>query len=264
MADWTKGKQMRVCILMGMILVLAASFLTFEWTQYYFGLVRISDPELIYSRVAKTLTSFLIFLLALSVKDDGIDASDPKRLRWCFSAIFAGDLLFLLDEVHPLFDLAAVVMFLFAHLLIIVRNGHGIRDHLRGPRTAKQRLTDILLGVLILALTYILFTATLLEHLRGSPLMVVLAVYAVVLDVSLWVGWASLRIGYFPKANAVLIAAGATCFFVGDYLVGFNLSLEPSIQRATTVFMTWVFYTPAVVLFALSGYRWNSRHAVEV
>jgi hypothetical protein len=263
MTNWTQGKWKRVCILTGMILVLASSFLTFEWSQYYFGLVRISDPELIYSRLAKTLTSLLIFLLALSVGDDGIDASDPKRLRWSFIAMFAGDLLFLLDEVNPLFDLAAVLMFLLGHLFIIFRNGHGFRDYLRGPVTAKQRTADIVFGILILVLTYLLFRFTLLEHLRGSPLLYVLAVYAVVLDVSLWVGWASLRIGYFPKVNAILIAAGATCFFVGDYLVGFNLSLEPSIQRATTVFMTWIFYTPAILLFALSGYRWDGSHTVE-
>jgi hypothetical protein len=247
---------------MGTILVLAASFLTFERSQYYFGLVRISAPELMYSRTAKTLTSFLVFLLALSVGDDGIDASDLKRLCWCFIAVFAGDLLFLLDEVNPLFDLATVVMFLVAHLLIIVRNGHGARDYLRRSSTTKQRVADILSGILIL--TYLLFTATLLAHLRGSPLLYILAAYAVVLDVSLWVGWASLRIGYFRKSNAVLVTAGATCFFLRDYLVGFNLSLEPSIWRATTVFMMWIFYAPAHVLFALVGYCWNSRRCVEV
>jgi len=43
MPDWTRGKQTRVCILLGLILCLTSSFLTFDWTQYYLGVVRISD-----------------------------------------------------------------------------------------------------------------------------------------------------------------------------------------------------------------------------
>ncbi|MFN2169191.1 MAG: hypothetical protein ACK2U9_23400, partial [Anaerolineae bacterium] len=69
----------------------------------------------------------------------------------------------------------------------------------------------------------------------------------------------ALRAGYFSRTNALLIAAGATCFFAGDYLVGFNLSLEPSLQRAATVFATWAFYAPAITLLALSGYRWGKK-----
>ena len=125
------------------------------------------------------------------------------------------------------------------------------------------RAADIGTAVAIVSLTAALFVATLLSRLQGSPMLYVLIVYAVVLDVSLWMGWASLRIGYFRRANALLIAAGATLFFVGDYLVGFNLSLQPSIERATTIFLTWVFYAPAIALFALSGYRWSRERKGE-
>lgn len=73
----------------------------------------------------------------------------------------------------------------------------------------------------------------------------------------------SLRVSYFPRINALLIALGATCFFINDYLVEFNLSLAPSLGRATTLFLTWVFYAPAITLLALNGYRWGGRRAVE-
>lgn len=259
MTDWTAGKRKRVGVLVGLILVLAASFLTFDWTQYYFDLVRLSDPELLYSRFAKTATSFLIFLLALSVGEDGIDKQDPKRLRRAFVALFAGDLLFLLDEIDPFFDLVAVIVFLAGHVLIIVRNGQGLWAHLTQGRGTRGLPGEILMGVGIVVVTVLLFAFTLLEHLRGTPLLYILIVYALFLDLSLWTGWMSLRVGYFPKTNAILIAAGATCFFVGDYMVGFNLSLGPTMQRATTLFLTWVFYAPAIALLALSGYRWTTR-----
>jgi hypothetical protein len=246
-----------------LIVALTASFLIFDWRQYFLIRVRISDPELMFSRISKTLTSFLIFLLAISVGDDGIDRTDPRKLRLCFVAIFAGDLLFLMDEIHPAFDYAAILTFLAGHVLIILRNGQGMRAYFRERPGLSSYMGDIALGVGILVFTAVLFAVTLLPFLQGSALLYVLVVYALVLDVSLWTGWTSLRVGHFPFRNAVLIAVGASCFFVGDYLVGFNLSLEPSIERATTVFMTWVFYAPAITLLALSGYRWKAKPAIQ-
>jgi hypothetical protein len=261
MPDWTKGKAKRACILLGLILVLTASFLTFDWTQYYFGLIRVSDPELMYTRITKTLTSFLIFLLALSVGDDGINEIDPVKLRRAFIAIFAGDLMFLMDEIHPAFDYVAILLFLGGQVLLVLRNGQGFRAYFRRKASIGAYAGDILLGLAIVIGTGLLFVFTLLEHLQGTPLLYIIAVYALFLDLSLWTGWTSLRAGHFPWRNALLIAIGATCFFVGDYLVGFNLSLEPSPQRATTLFFTWVFYTPAITLLALSGYRWSKKQS---
>lgn len=268
MSDWTPGKRTRVCLLLGLILLLTASFLTFDWTQYFFDVVRISDPELMYTRLAKTFTSFLIFVLALSVGDNGIDREDPTRLRRAFAAIFCGDLMFLLDEIHPAFDYVAILLFLIGHVLILLRNGHGLRAYFRRRSRPAEYAGDLLLGLLIVSITAALFALTLWDHLQGSPLLYALLVYAVFLILSLWAGWMSLRVGYFPRRNAILIAVGASCFFIGDYLVGFNLSLEPSMARATTLFLTWVFYTPAITLLALSGYRWAgervAQHAAEV
>lgn len=263
MADWTEGKGWRVLVLLGLIIFLSASFLTFDWTQYLLDQVRISDPELMYTRAAKTLTSFLVFLLAIGVGADGLGAADTRKLRYAFVAIFCGDLLFLLDELHPAFDYAAVLAFLVGQVLIILRNGQGLREYLRGKPDAGRLGRAAALGAGVLLMTAVLFVGTLLQHLRGSPMLPIIAVYAVILDLSLWTGWMTLRTGRFPRRNAILIAAGATCFFVGDYLVGFNLSLEPSLQRATTVFLTWLFYAPAITLFALSGYRWSVEGMAE-
>jgi hypothetical protein len=178
-------------------------------------------------------------------------------------AIFAGDLLFLLDEVHPAFDYAAILAFLVAHVLIIVRNGQGLRDYFRRKAGVGQYAGDIALAVGIVLVTAALFVFTLLEHLQGSPLLYALLVYALILDASLWTGWTSGRVGYFPRRNAALIAASAALFFVGDYLVGFNLSLEPSVERVITLFLTWVFYAPAITLLALSGYRWTDKRVTR-
>jgi hypothetical protein len=167
--------------------------------------------------------------------------------------------MFLMDEIHPAFDYVAILSFLGGQVLLVLRNGQGFRAYFRRKSGVGDYARDILLGVAILLVTGLLFALTLFEHLQGSPLLYVIAAYALFLDLSLWTAWTTRRAGYFPKANALLIAVGSTCFFVGDYLVGFNLSLEPSLQRAATLFLTWVFYAPAITLLALSGYRWGKR-----
>ena len=164
---------------------------------------------------------------------------------------------FLLDEIHPAFDYAAILLFLVSQVLLALRNGQGFRAYFRRKSGIVDYVGDILLALAVLVITGLLFVLTLLENLKGSPMLYVVPVYALFLDLSLWTGWMALRVRHFPKVNANLIALGATCFFIGDYLVGFNLSLEPSLRRTATLFLTWVFYAPAITLLAMSGYRWG-------
>jgi hypothetical protein len=257
MQQWSPGAARRVPVILFAVTALFASFLTFDWTQYWLGTVRLADPELMYTRITKTLTSLLVFILVFTIGGDGADPEDTKRLKRCYAAIFSGDLLFLMDELSPHFDIAAIAMFLAGHLLVIARNGRGFPAYIRGRKGLKGLLPDILSALCIVTVTVSLFIATLYDHLKGTPLLYILSGYSVVLVTSLWTGWASVRIGRLPRVNTVLIACGASCFFVGDYLVGFNLSLGATMGRATTLFLTWVFYTPAILLIALSGYRWG-------
>ena len=259
LVDWPVRQKKQVLILLGLILVLTSSFLTYEWTQYAFGVVDIADPERLYSRVTKTLTSFLVFLLAIRVGEAGINRADPVKLKRAFIAIFLGDLLFLMDEFNPFFDYLAVLAFLAGQVLLILRNGQGMRAYWRG----KQNMVgDILMGAAILVATGALFFATLYPYVKGTAFLYIIPVYALILDVALWTAWMTRKVGYFPRANSWLIMIGATCFFIGDYIVGFNLSLSPSLVRVTTLYLTWLFYAPAIILLALSGYRWGSKRMI--
>jgi len=256
LVDWTVRQKKQVLVLLGLILVLTSSFLTYEWTQYAFGIVEVTDPERLYSRLTKTLTSLLVFLLAIRVGDAGINQADPLKLKRAFFAIFLGDLLFLMDEFNPFFDYLAVLAFLAGQVLLILRNGQGLQAYWRGSR---HKLWDILLGAGILVATGALFFVTLYPSVKGTAFLYIIPVYALLLDLALWTAWMTLKVGYFPRANAWLIVIGATCFFIGDYLVGFNLSLSPSMARVTTMYLTWLFYAPAITLLALSGYRWRTE-----
>ena len=39
---------------------------------------------------------------------------------------------------------------------------------------------------------------------------------------------------------------------MGENLIRFILSLAPSMARVTTMYLTWLFYAPAIILLALS------------
>ncbi len=67
--------------------------------------------------------------------------------------------------------------------------------------------------------------------------------------------WAAVRIKFMPAGNAALAAAGLTCFFISDMLVGVHFSTQPGAMQAFCIYLTWIFYTPGLVLPALSGYK---------
>jgi len=95
--------------------------------------------------------------------------------------------------------------------------------------------------------------------LSKSPLFLLITIYAVLLSISLWMALMSLHIKFFDVKNSFLIAIGMSFFFVADFLVGFNLSLEIGTQRIVTLYLTWVFYLPALLLLSLSSYRWKNK-----
>ena len=61
--------------------------------------------------------------------------------------------------------------------------------------------------------------------------------------------------GFFPRGNAILIAAGVGCFFLSDVCVGYYRSLPRNYTMAFATYLTWIFYAPALVLTALSSYE---------
>ena len=44
-------------------------------------------------------------------------------------------------------------------------------------------------------------------------------------------------------------------FFIGDFLVGLNLSTDPGIKKMIFESLIWMFYAPALLFLAFSGYK---------
>jgi hypothetical protein len=91
-----------------------------------------------------------------------------------------------------------------------------------------------------------------LKHNR--PYFYLLTGYAVVIGASFWAALAAFKTGFFPRENAILIAAGVSCFFLSDVCVGFYRLIPKNYTLVFATYLTWVFYAPALVLTALSAY----------
>ncbi len=81
--------------------------------------------------------------------------------------------------------------------------------------------------------------------------------------VSLWMGWGTLIRSFYPRLNAWFIAIGITNFYFCDISVGLSTDLTGTTAGAILKNLVGFFYTPALVLLALSGYRWAGANYLK-
>jgi len=82
--------------------------------------------------------------------------------------------------------------------------------------------------------------------------------YGIVLSISLWAGLAANTLELLPKRNSVMVAVGMICFYCCDVLVGLDAVMEAGLPWLWANSLIWIFYIPALVLLALSCYRYNN------
>jgi hypothetical protein len=248
---WTMKRFVGTGLLLGGAVAIVASFQTYDIARYLGEITSDTNPESMYARIGKTVVSFLVLLLALTIGRNGINEADTRVLR----RAFAGDTCFFLSVVYPFFNYCGVAMFLIAHLFFIVRNGRGFSHYLQTTAGSSMRFVDVGSAILIVVIMAGLFATTLLKPLSGSLLLYIFVFYSLILSASLWTGWLSLRIGLLPRTNALMMAIGMSAFFAGDFLVGLVLALPPSATHSVAILGIWFCYGPSIVLCALSGYR---------
>jgi hypothetical protein len=238
-----KRKTISVLIILGIILFLFGFFSGHDWTLFFLRIADLSNPE-IYSRFMKFPVTFLCALLTWIIARDGVDVRDTRRLQLAYSLIVLGDIIFFFN-VH---SVIGVFAFAAAHLVLVRRNAAGLAGYPK--KGGLWILLAAILGV-CLALMFIVFY----PMLKGDvPYFLTLTGYALIIGASLWAALAALKIGFFPAPGARIIAIGVLCFFLSDVCVGFYRSLPPGQTRVFATYITWIFYTPALALVALSGY----------
>ena len=238
------GRPLRVFIIVGIIIFLFGLFSGHDWSSFALRMANLENPEY-YSRYVKFCVTFLSAVLVWIAGEYAFDPLDANRLALAYSFIVLGDIIFFFN-VHSRWG---VLSFALAHFLLIRRNAFGLSDWpAQGAMWAF--LTVILAGSLLVM--FLVFYPRLKDN---RPYFALLTGYAVIIGASFWATLVAFKIGFFAHGNAVLIAAGVACFFLSDVCVGFYRSLPKNYTMVFATYLTWIFYAPALILTALSGYN---------
>jgi hypothetical protein len=241
-------KQAIIFSILIMVIFLYGGFVTLDWYLFFNNLSSSDHPEVTYSRITKVVASVLCFILVWMIGRDAFHKRDTIFLRVIVSVIIFGDLFFLFDRA-----IFGVLCFGICQILYIVRHSAGLKKYLLAERKLLYLLLDIAIGGILLASAAAFMFCVLFPSHISTIMLFAITGYSIVLCVSLWMAWATPRLGFFPKRNAYLALVGLTCFLIGDIFVGVGLTFSGTI-KIWAKYMTWIMYTPGLVLPALSGY----------
>lgn len=201
------------------------------------------------SAMLKRINIILAVLVVWAAGKDGLGAGDGLRMKGAFFFALLGEALFVMR-----FFMEGVLMFALCQALLTIRNGMGIRNGFK-LAGAGQKLILAILGTVLLVILAV-FTA-ITGVLGGySAANVLVYSYGIILSISLWTAVAAAVLELLPKKNARMAACGMVCFFFCDICVGLDAFLPQGLPWLLANSFIWVFYIPALVLLALSCYRY--------
>lgn len=241
------GKKLYISITTAVIAVFYVWFIILDFSRFGSLDFTYDIPP---SGVLKRIDVLLAASIAWVVGADGLSMKDSGRMKWAFIFACLGEAAFAIRA-----RVLGLVMFAVCQTVLAVRNSLGFRrglEHAAGRR--KKRL--LAAGIIVfLAFTGLPVSAAALAGFNGTVATVCL--YWGILNISLLAGMAGYILGLLPERNAAMACAGIICFYCCDVLVGLDAALEPGLSWLLANSFIWVFYIPALVLLALSCYRYD-------
>ena len=232
-------------LILGTILFLSGGFISLDWSRLFL----FDHPVDQYKDVlvTKWITSFLCSLLVwITGSKFYISTKDSFHLRIAFVVTFAGDTAFFFDK-----DLVGIGLFALGQVLLTIRNSTGLVAFFKERRHDQSAL---ILGLLILCVNILILYFIFYPVMHMGTMFIAFSLYSLFLCVSVWVGCLAPRTGSFDPINGRLIAVAMICFYACDVTVGLGLALPEGTKQMVAANLTWVFYTPALTLLAISGY----------
>jgi hypothetical protein len=241
-------KETAVLAVMGVILLLTGTYAGVGWSSYLYGFHSGFPTGAGYAR-----TILCVVMVLLIGAYDNVTRKDKRLLLAAFGLTLVADFfLILLDWM-----MIGTVLFLGVHAIFIARHAKGFRDSL--ARAARIRTLRRLAATGVVAFggsTVLLICVA--PILRRNGQLAIDCVYIFVLALSLWMAWGTLIRREYPRFNGRLIASGMTFFYFCDVSVGLAAPLQGTAAGGILNNLVGFFYTPALVLLALSGFRFRS------
>ena len=233
--------------LIAIAVVLTASFLVLDWMAFFrCGAVECCLMEgSDFQNVAKCAVTAIMTLVVFSIGKESLCLRDRRLLQASFAVALCADFCFKILHEH----LIGICFFMATQALLIVRH-------------TRRNETDNSFPVIL----YVPFGAGLLaaalvvSGVFSGPMLPVVAAYGSFVVCSLVAACRVPKKGFFPARNARQIKWGMILFFCCDVCVGLSglVSVDHSVQEIVATVahnFVWAFYTPALILLALSGYR---------
>ena len=196
-----------------------------------------------YSIVAKYLSILLCFIMTIMIGKNGHDIVDTRLLQSGFFLTACADYCLLLSNKF----IVGVIIFCIVQTIYIFR-------YTRDLTSRSKIFWAISIIYIILSITLLTVFNTQNFDLRLS---LICLFYGCLIIVSLITAVRTLKANYFPLYSSVMICIGMILFLMCDInVVLFNIFEENGNYAARMCgFLIWVFYLPAQVLLALSGYK---------
>lgn len=249
-----------ISFLIALIAILFATSFVRDWYIYYqCGAVETCLNSMShYQHIAKFLIPLIATLIAFIVGKNSICARDRRLLLAAFLMIVVADFCFKILHNYTMpvenrgdYISIGVIFFMLAQTLLIIRH----------TRTSDTDTSFPWLFCFPFAVVFAMVVLRLMGIYESLMFFAAIS-YGPFLLCSLYAAWRTVKKGYFPKKNALKIKYGMICFTCCDLLTGLSLLVGEDYsfcEAISTVSnnLIWCFYTPALILLALSGYRHN-------
>ena len=233
------------------IALLFISYEVLDWGRLFFDRSPLLDRYVDFSKLAVSLLCTVLVLLG---KGFCFNKKDRQRLLIAFAAINLGDLAFSLNWISSLFSSIGIVVFLIAQILMVVRLEKVFASiDFSLPQNKRY---SIITGIFILLIGSSLVVQFGSLKSESVPFVLIL-IYGCIISASVWAAM-QVQIGnVYPETNKSLIMFGMIFFYLGDAAVGFMLVITSQVTYMIVTSLVWMFYTPALVLLALSSYNYG-------
>lgn len=252
------NKKTLITSLIILIGILMTTFFVMDWVVFYkCGAVeQCLEDNSNYQNIAKFAVTTIMTLVVFFIGKNSLCKRDRIFLQAGFAMALCADFcLKIMHNYTHVFDrrdeytLLGICFFMVVQALFIYRHTRTSDKDNHSPW-----ILCIPFAVMFIANALHLF------HIFKSPTVPIIATYGTFLICSLIVACKAPKNDYFPAKNAKNIKYGMILFFCCDACVGISLATGPdhSIKQIVATVannFVWYFYTPALILLGLSGYK---------
>lgn len=216
-----------------------------------------------YSFWVKYCVTLICVMVAWKARSSPVSSADAWLLRAAFLFVALADFFLVVlcgifdsSRLKSVFFAVGVIEFAVVQILLIIRHVGAICGRVESSISSRQ------IALTLRAVTAVLlYTPVLVATVVFWPYIAVLGWLAVVglmyiflLLTSVWAAWGTAIGSIYPYNASLMIAISMTLFLLCDLCVGSQIFIANTLVNITSG-LVWLFYTPALLLLALSRYR---------